>query len=47
MQRNQYETEKVNKAISLQLLRMLLRKKVINQSTYDKIMKLYKGKEAA
>jgi len=46
MQKKQYENS-TEKMISLCLLRLLLDKKVINQPTYDKVIKIYKMKEAA
>lgn len=46
MQEEQY-CKDIEKMISLCLLRLLLDKKVINQPTYDKVVKIYKMKEAA
>ena len=46
MQGKKYQ-EEMEKAISLQLLKMLLRKKYINQPTYAKVIKVYMRKEVA
>lgn len=47
MQEKQQENAQMEKAFSVRLLKMLLCNKVINQPTYDKVVKRYKGKEAA
>lgn len=40
-------SESMEKAFSLRLLEMLLRNGIINRSTYNKVAKCYKRKEAA
>lgn len=40
-------SESIETAISLRLLEMLLRNGIINRSTYKKVAKCYKRKEAA
>lgn len=40
-------SDSIETAISLRLLEMLLRNGIINRSTYKKVAKCYKRKEAA
>lgn len=47
MQEKKYGNIQMEKGIFVRLLKMLLYSKAINQSTYDKVIKCYKGKEAA
>ena len=47
MQEKRHENAEIEKAFSIRLLKMLLCSKVINQPTYDKVIKRYMGKEAA
>lgn len=47
MQEKQHENIQMETALCVRLLKMLLCNKVINQPTYDKVVKRYKGKEAA
>ena len=45
MQKEQHGNVQIEMAFAVRLLKMLLCNKVINQSTYDKIMKMYRLKE--
>lgn len=47
MLKKQFTEDRIERGISLQLLKMLLHRKIINQPTYDKVVKIYKRKEAA
>ena len=47
MQEKQHKSIQMETALCVRLLKMLLCSKVINQPTYDKVIKRYKGKEAA
>lgn len=46
MKGEQHGDIQIDKAIAVRLLKMLLCKKVINQPTYDRVVKIYKLKEA-
>ena len=45
MQEKQHGNIQMEKRISVRLIKMLLFNKAINQQTYDKVMKCYKGKK--
>ncbi len=47
MQEKQHKSIQMETALCVRLLKMLLCSKVINQPTYDKVIKRYKGKEVA
>lgn len=47
MQEKQHKSIQMETALCVRLLKMLLCSKVINQPTYDKVIKRYNGKEAA
>lgn len=47
MQEKQHGNEQMEKAFAVRLLKMLLYGKVINQPTYDRVVKKYRLKEAA
>lgn len=47
MQEKQQKNIQMETAFCVRLLKMLLCSKVINQATYDKVIKRYNGKEAA
>lgn len=47
MQEKQHKSIQMETALCVRLLKMSLCSKVINQPTYDKVIKRYKGKEAA
>ncbi len=46
MQDKQHEDIQMEKALEIRLLKMLLYHKVINQPTYDRVVKIYVLKEA-
>lgn len=47
MRKKERYSDSMETALSLRLLEMLLRNGIINQSTYHKVVKCYKRKEAA
>lgn len=46
MQSEQHRDIQIEKAFSIRLLKMLLYNKVINQPTYDRVVKICRLKEA-
>lgn len=46
MDKKQHGNMQLEKAISIYILKMLLCNKAINQPTYDKVIKIYRIKEA-